>query len=139
MSSVQTISLFKNTTTVLWLFVRDYPGDPVPEEHSPIHIYHDHQSSFISFLHLLRSTASSLFNLRADSLFAQPLSKSSLVWHPPLRTPYISSPNSFSNMCLYQRNIFCCSTEIMSSNPSLSFSCSFLNVLICQVKVLRPT
>jgi len=32
-----------------------------------------------------------------DSSFAQPLSKSSLVyllvWHPPLRTPYISSPN----------------------------------------------
>jgi len=32
-----------------------------------------------------------------DSLFAQPLSKSSLVyllvWNPPLHTPYISSPN----------------------------------------------
>ena len=33
----------------------------------------------------------------SGSIFAQPLSKSSLVyllvWHPPLHTPYISSPN----------------------------------------------
>ena len=42
--------------------------------------------------------ASLLFNLRTwQSFFAQPLSKSSLVyllvWHPPLHTPYISSPS----------------------------------------------
>jgi len=65
---------------------------------TPTHTYPDHQSSFICFLHLLWSIASSLFNLRTwQSFFAQPLSKSSLVyllvWHPPLHTPYISSPS----------------------------------------------
>jgi len=33
------------------------------KKHSPTHTYSDHQPSFISFLHLLRSIASSLFNL----------------------------------------------------------------------------
>jgi len=37
-----------------------------------------------------------------------------LAWHPQLHTRYISSPSH----CL-----FCCSTEIMSSNPCLSLSC----------------
>jgi len=51
------------TTTVLQPFVRYYPGELLPEE-SFTH-YPDHQPFFISFLHLLQSTASSLFNLRA--------------------------------------------------------------------------
>jgi len=38
-------------------------GEPVPEE-TPTHAYHG-QSSLIGFLHLLRSMASSQFNLRA--------------------------------------------------------------------------
>jgi len=51
------------TTTVLRPFVRDYPSEPVPEEtltHHP-----DHHPIFISFFHLPRSIASSLFKLRA--------------------------------------------------------------------------
>jgi len=63
-----------------------------------------------------------------DSLIAQHVSKFSLfylvVWHPPLHTPYISffiqSLSSFCNTCPCCHNLFCCSTEIMSSNPSLS-------------------
>jgi len=39
------------------------------KKHSLTHIYHDHQSSFICFLHLLRSIASFLFNLRAWKSF----------------------------------------------------------------------
>jgi len=35
------------------------------KKHSPTHTHPDHQTSFINFLHLLRSTASSLFNLCA--------------------------------------------------------------------------
>jgi len=35
-------------------FVWDNPGEPVPEE-TPTHTYRGHQSSFICFLHLLRS------------------------------------------------------------------------------------
>ena len=76
-----------------------------------------------------------------DSLFAQSLSKFFLVnlfaWHSPLHTPYISSftqsLSSFCNTCPYHCSLFRCSTEIMSSNPSLSLnpllvilSCSFI-------------
>ena len=80
------------------------------KKHSPTHTYHSHQSSLICFLHLLRSMASSQFNLRALQFFPQSLTKFSLVYllacHPPLHTPYISSLNH-------------CSTMIMSSNPSI--------------------
>jgi len=40
-------------------------------KHSLTHTYPDHQSSFIGFLHLLRSIASSLFNLRARQSFSK--------------------------------------------------------------------
>ena len=67
------------------------------KKHSPSHTHPDHQTSFINFLHLLRSIASSVFSLRADSLFPQPLSRSFLVFFsvldPLLHTPCISSPN----------------------------------------------
>jgi len=50
----------------------------------------------ICFCHLLRSMASSLFSPCALQSFCT-ISKFSLVylltWHPPLHTPYISSPN----------------------------------------------
>jgi len=39
------------------------------QKHSPTHTYPDDQSSFICFFHLLRSTASSLFNLCAWQSF----------------------------------------------------------------------
>jgi len=40
------------------------------KKHSPTHTYRGHQSSLISFLHLLRSKASSLLNLRACQSFS---------------------------------------------------------------------
>jgi len=49
-----------------------------------------------------------------DSLFVQPLSKSSLVWNLPLYIP----PNH-SLLFATHHNLFCCSTKIMSSNLSL--------------------
>jgi len=63
-----------------------------------------------------------------DSPLVQPLSTSSLVFllvlDPQLHTAYISSPNhhlfaarAHTNACL-----FCCSTNAMSSIPSLSLS-----------------
>ena len=65
------------------------------KKHSPTHTNPDHQTSFINFLHLPRSIASSIYVL--DSPFPQPLSRSSLVfllvWDPLLHTLYISSPN----------------------------------------------
>jgi len=58
-----------NTTTTIALrpFVWDYPGEPVPEE---IFTHHpDHHPTFISFFHLPRSIASSLFKLCAWQSF----------------------------------------------------------------------
>jgi len=64
---LSTYVLTTTTTTVLQPFVRDYPGEPVPEEtltHPASH-HPDHHPIFISFFHLPRSTAFSLFKLRA--------------------------------------------------------------------------
>ena len=62
-----------------------------------------------------------------DDLFAQPLSKSSLVyllvWSPPPHTPYISLPNQCLLFATHAQTIascFCCSTKIISSIPNLS-------------------
>jgi len=49
------------------------------KKHSATHTHPDHQSSFVCFLHLLRSMASSIFNLYAWQFFAQSLSKFFLV------------------------------------------------------------
>jgi len=72
------------------------------KKHSPTHTNPDHQSSFISFIHLLWFIVSSLFNLHAWQFFAQPLSKSRLVYllvsHPPLHTQYISLSNHCHNL-----------------------------------------
>jgi len=77
-------------------FVRDNPGEPVPEET----FTHSHLSLSLVIPYLLtpsvRSMASSLFNLHARRPFST-VSKFSLVylfaWHPKLHTSYISSPN----------------------------------------------
>ena len=64
--------LSTSTATILW-----YSGlsgttrvSRYPKKHSPTHTYRGHQSSLICFLHLLRSMASSLFNLRAWKSFS---------------------------------------------------------------------
>jgi len=84
------------TTTVLWPFICDYLGEPVPEEtftHSHISrssniFYQLPPSSMIHSILPVQFTCLTVF-------FAQPLSKSSLVyflvWNPSLHIPYISS------------------------------------------------
>jgi len=97
------------------------------KKHSPTHIYPDHQSSLISFLHLLWSLAFSLVNLRAWQSFCT-TSVQVLFGLPLGLAPFTSysihfftqSLSSFRNTCPYHRNLFCHNTEIMSSNPSLS-------------------
>jgi len=74
------------------------------KKHSPTHTYPDHQSSFICFLHLLRSMASSLFNLRAWQSFCTssglPLGlASSTSYSIQFFTHWFSS---FHNTCPYQ-------------------------------------
>ena len=109
------------TTIVLRPFIWDYPGELVPEGT----FTHSHLSwsptSFISFFHVLWSIASSMFSLHGW----QPLSNSSLVyllvWNPPLCTPYFftQSLSSLCNTCPYHHNLFCCSSDIMSSISNL--------------------
>jgi len=107
-----TATATSTTTTVLWPFVRDDPGEPVPEE---------------TFIHSHLSWSSIIFPLSSnkydpqhppcsiymlDSLFPQSLSKSSLVyllvWQTPLHTPYISSPNYFLLFAAHAHTIAAC-------------------------------
>jgi len=63
-----------------------------------------------------------------DRLLIEPLSKFYLVylmaWNHSLHTPYIffAESSSFRSTCPYHHNLFCCSTKIISSIPSLSLS-----------------
>jgi len=113
--------LTHTTTTVLRPFVRDFQ---VSRYHHP-----DHHPIFISFFHLPRSIASSLFKLRAwQSLYTTSLH---VLFRLPLGLePYTSysiyfftqSVSSFRSKCSYHRNLFCCSVNIISSIPSLSLN-----------------
>ena len=105
------------TTNVLQPFVQDYLRKPVPEET----FTHSHQSSssFISFLHQLMCLT--VFLVSAHPIFKFCLVYL-LVWIHPLHTPFISSPNHcllFATRAYHHHLIFC-STEIISSIPSLS-------------------
>ena len=96
------------------------------KKHSPTHTHPDHRTSFIIFLHVQRSMASSLFSLRAwqssrktsvQVLFGLPLGlgpSTSYSMH------FFTQSSSFRSTCPYQRSLFCCNTNAMSSIPSLS-------------------
>ena len=88
----------KQQTTVLRLFVRDYPGEAVPEET----LTHPPSWSSSNLYQLLPSTTiHSILTVQItcllSNLFAQPLSMSCLVyllvWSPPPHIPYVSSPS----------------------------------------------
>jgi len=112
-------------------FVRDNPGEPVPEETFTHSTHRGHQSSLSAFsiyydpysIHVLYS------------LFQQSLSKFSLVYLLAPSSSYsihffTQSLSSFCNTRPYHHSPFCCSTEIMSSNPSLSLN-PLLGILSC--------
>jgi len=63
-----------NRFMALWILSGTTRVSQHQKKHSPTHTYSGHQSSLICFFHLLRSKASSLFNLLPDSLFPQSLS-----------------------------------------------------------------
>jgi len=118
-------------------FVQDNQGEPIPEET----FTHSHSSSSsiipICFLHLLRSMASCLFNARALQSFST-IYLQVFFGLPPGLAPstsyfihfFTQSSSSFRNACPYHRNLFCCSTEIMSSSPRLCLN-SLLGILSC--------
>jgi len=110
------------------------------KKHSPTHTNRGHQSSVICFLHLSQSMTSSLFNLHACTLSAISLH---VFFGLPLGLApsisycihfFIQSLSSFRSTCPYYRNLFCCRSEIMSSNPSLSLN-PLLGTVSCS---LRP-
>jgi len=60
------LSSYNNNNDHLTAFDPGQPGYAgTRRKHSPTHTHPDHRASFITFLHLQRSMASSLFNLRA--------------------------------------------------------------------------
>ena len=101
------------------------------KELSPTHTYPNQRASFIIFLYLQRSMASSLFSLRAwqssrttsfQVFFGLPLGlepSTSCSIHF-----FTQSSSSFRNTWPYQRSLFCCNTNAMSSTPSVSVSFS---------------
>ena len=129
MNSANYYHYYYNHFRALWTLSGTTQVSQYQKKHSSTHIYRGHQSSLISFLHLLRSMASSLFNLCAwqsfstislQVFFGLPLglaSSTSYFIHF-----FTQSLSSFSSKCSYHHNLFCWSTKIMSSNPSLFFN-----------------
>ena len=91
------------------------------KKHSPAHTHPGQRTSFITFLHLQRSTASSLFSLRAwqssrttsfQVLFGLPLGLEPSTSYSMHFFTQLSS--SFRSTCPYQRSLFCCNINAMS-------------------------
>jgi len=106
-------------------FLQYNPGQPVPAET----FTHSHPSWSLVIPYLLPPSIMihGIFPVQFTclTLFFHNLSKFSLVyllaWHPQFHTPYISSSNHCLLFAAHAHTItFCCSTEIMSYNPSLS-------------------
>jgi len=128
------------TTIILWLsgLYLGQPGEPVPEET----FTHSHQSwsSIILYLllpsftihgiHLVQFTCLTVFfhNLCPSFLGL-------LVGLAPSTSCSIhfftQSLSSFHSTCPYHHNLFCCSIEIMSFNPSLSLNPLLATVSFC--------
>jgi len=98
------------------------------KKHSPTH-HPNHHPIFISFFHLPRSIASSLFKLRAWQSFCttffhvlfglllglEPSTSYSIHF-------FTQSVSCFCSTCPHHCNLFCCSINIISSIPSLSLN-----------------
>ena len=98
------------------------------KKHSPTHHPH-HHPIFISFFHLPRSIASSLFKLRAwqsfcttsfHVLFSLPLGLEPSDSHSTHF--FTQSVSSFHSTCPHHRNLCCYSINIISTIPSLSLN-----------------
>jgi len=105
------------------------------KKHSPTH-HPNHHPIFISFFHLPRSIASSLFKLRAWQSYST--TSFHVLWSTSWSAYSIhffaQSMSFFRSKCPYHCNLFCCSVNIISSIPSLS-----LNSLLGTVFYLNIT
>jgi len=108
-------------------FVRYNPGEPVPEET----FTHSHLlwSSIVPYLLQPSNTIHGILTVQFTCLtgFFHNLFPSflwSTSWpgtlHFILHNFFTQLLSSFRSTCLYHHSLFCCSTKIMSSNPSLS-------------------
>jgi len=120
----------------LYGFVRHNPGDLVPTET----FTHSHLlwSLIIPYLLLPSNTIHGILSVQSTCLavffhnlqvfFGLPLDlapSTSYSIHF-----FTQSLSSFHCTCPYHRSLFCCSTEIMSSNPNLSLN-PLLRILSC--------
>jgi len=97
------------TTTTIQPVYGPLSGTMRVSQYQKKHTYPDHQSSFISFLHLLQSISSSLFNLRACQSFCT-ISVQVLPGTLQASTSYsihffTHSLSSFRNTFLYHCNL----------------------------------
>jgi len=103
------------------------------KKHSPTHTHPDHRTSFISFRHLQRSMASSLFSLRAwQFTLWQPLSRSCLVF-PLVLDPHLHTPCISSTVILYHLPPFSTIHELCCIH-----SLQFFPVVKCVETALSP-
>ena len=119
-------------TTVSRPFGPGLPGRPYQKRHSPTHTHPDHQTSLINFLCLLWSIASSVFSLRAWQFFSTTSLQVLFGLGPSTSYSmhfFTQSSSSFCSTCPYQRSLFCCNTNAMSSVPNLCLS-SLLTVTV---------
>jgi len=127
-----------NRFTALWILSRTNRVSRYLKKHSPTHTYRGHQSSLIyasSIYYDPRHPPCSIYVL--DSLFPQSLFKFSLVyllaWHPPLHTPYISSPNDCLLFAEHAHTIATCFAVVSRlCHPILCLQCLCLQCLCLQ-------
>ena len=104
-------------------FVRDNPGEPVPAEtftHS-----HLSWSSIIPYLLPPSITIHGILHVQFTCLIVVLHNLCpSFLWSTSTSYSmhFFTQSLSFCSTCTYHRNLFCCSTEIMSSNHSLSLN-----------------
>ena len=108
--------------------------------YSPLGCVRETKSLPHSFIHQLRTMASSCSIHAPDSLFPQSLSKFSLVylwaWHPPLHIPYISSPNRCLLFATHAHTIAACFTVVSRLCHCLILSQNWTNVVLGTFKGL---
>jgi len=124
--------------TALWTLSGTTQVSQYQKKHSPTQTDRGHQLSFMCFIHLIWSTASCPLNPRTWQSFSTislQVFFGLLLGLAPSTSYSIhfftQSLSSIRNICPYHRNLFRCSTKIMSSNPSLSLN-PLLGILSCR-------
>ena len=125
-------------TTVLrlWILSGTTRGSRYQKKYSPTHTHCGHQISLSAssiyydpcILSIQSTHFTVFFHNLSPSFFGLPVGLApSTSYSIHFFTQALSS---FHSTCPYHCNLFCCSTEIMSSNPSLSLN-SLLRTLKC--------